>query len=184
MIHNSSPVDSRNFFFLHSHGGMGCGSAHNPRLASRALVSNCSSVTFPDAYFRYHQHQPFLTSSWLIFVPSRRNTSARVRRYLSWPWAWRITSRPKTNADKACFARVPKAWPFSGQSMPLRRARSGWVLCSTSMLSAGAQHTRIIDLSRSTFILLDSQPDCVQGESARYSSLTVPSLTLPTPSWA
>ena len=30
----------------------------------------------------------------------------------------------KTNADAACFARVPNAWPFSEQSMPLSRMRS------------------------------------------------------------
>ena len=35
------------------------------------------------------------------------NTSARVRPYLSWPWVWRMTSIPKTNADAACFARLP-----------------------------------------------------------------------------
>ena len=58
-----------------------------------------------------------------------------VRPYLSWPWVWRMTSLPKTNADTACFARVPKAWPFSGQSIPLRRIRSAWLLCRTSMVS-------------------------------------------------
>jgi hypothetical protein len=32
----------------------------------------------------------------------------------------------KARADAACFARLPKAWPFSGQSIPLRRIRSVW----------------------------------------------------------
>lgn len=32
----------------------------------------------------------------------------------------------KTKADAACFARVPNAWPFSEQSMPLSRMRSVW----------------------------------------------------------
>ena len=47
----------------HSHGGTDCGSAHNPFFASRASCSNPSSTVSPSAYFRYHQHQPCLTSS-------------------------------------------------------------------------------------------------------------------------
>ena len=120
----------------HSHGGVGCGSTHKPLLNSRASFSSVSSSMFPGAYFRYHQHQPSLTSSWLTLVPSGKSTSAMVRPYLSWPWVWRMTSLPKTNADAACFARLPKAWPCSGQSMPLRRTRSAWVLCRTSMVSS------------------------------------------------
>ena len=34
-------------------------------------------------------------------------------------------SFPKVNSEAACFACLPKAWPFSGQSIPLRRMRSG-----------------------------------------------------------
>jgi len=48
--------------FRHSHGGMGAGSTHNPFLASRASFSSPSRTVSPSAYFRYHQHQPFLTS--------------------------------------------------------------------------------------------------------------------------
>jgi hypothetical protein len=47
----------------HAHGGTGCGSTHKPILASRASFSNPSSPVSPGAYFRYHQHQPCLTSS-------------------------------------------------------------------------------------------------------------------------
>ena len=32
---------------------------------------------------------------------------------------------PKTTVDAACLARLPKAWPFSGRSMPLRRIPEG-----------------------------------------------------------
>ena len=46
------------FFFLHSHGGTGCGSAHKPFFASRASFSRPSSTVSSGAYFRYHQHQP------------------------------------------------------------------------------------------------------------------------------
>ena len=59
----------------HSHGGTGFGSAHNPFFASRACFSNPSSTVSAGAYFRYHQHQPSLTSSWLTLVPSGRSTS-------------------------------------------------------------------------------------------------------------
>src|SRR6476660_809447 len=48
--------------FLHSHGGTGCGSAHKPFFPSRASFSNPSTTVSPGAYFRYHQHQPSLTS--------------------------------------------------------------------------------------------------------------------------
>jgi hypothetical protein len=47
----------------HSHGSTGRGAAHTPFLASRASFSNPSSTVSPGAYFRYHQHQPCLTSS-------------------------------------------------------------------------------------------------------------------------
>ena len=40
--------------FRHSHGGTGCGSAHNPFFASRASFSNPSRTVSPGAYFRYH----------------------------------------------------------------------------------------------------------------------------------
>jgi hypothetical protein len=43
--------------FLHSHDGIGAGSAHKLFLASRASFSSFSSSVSPDAYFRYHQHQ-------------------------------------------------------------------------------------------------------------------------------
>jgi hypothetical protein len=33
---------------------------------------------------------------------------------------------PKTNAEAASLAFLPKGWPFSGQSIPLRRIRSGY----------------------------------------------------------
>ena len=49
--------------FRHSHGGTGCGSNHSPLPPSRASFSNPSSTVSPGAYFRYHQHQPCLTSS-------------------------------------------------------------------------------------------------------------------------
>ena len=48
--------------FRHSHGGTGCGSTHKPFFASRASFSSPSSTVSPGAYFRYHQHQPSLTS--------------------------------------------------------------------------------------------------------------------------
>ena len=48
--------------FLHSHGGIGCGSAHNPFSASRASASKPFSTASPGAYFRYHQHQPSFTN--------------------------------------------------------------------------------------------------------------------------
>jgi hypothetical protein len=35
---------------------------HKPFLASLASVSSPSNTTSPGAYFRYHQHQPSLTS--------------------------------------------------------------------------------------------------------------------------
>ena len=50
-------VDSA-YFFLHSHGGTGCGSAHKPFLASRACFSSFSSSASSGAYFRYHQRRP------------------------------------------------------------------------------------------------------------------------------
>jgi hypothetical protein len=49
--------------FRHSHGGTGCGSAHNPFRPACASFSNPSSIASPGAYFRYHQHQPSLTSA-------------------------------------------------------------------------------------------------------------------------
>jgi len=109
--------------FPHSHAGMGWGSSHKPSFAPRASASRVFGFAFPCAYFRYHQHQPSLTSPWLTFVISRNITSARVRPYLSWPWVSNMTSLPKPRADAACLARLPKAWSFSGQSMPLRRMR-------------------------------------------------------------
>ncbi len=62
---------------------MDAGSAHNPFRLSLASFSNPSSTVSLGAYFRYHQHQPSLTSVWLTWVPSGRSTSARVRLYLS-----------------------------------------------------------------------------------------------------
>ena len=38
------------FRFRHSHGGIGCGSAHKPFLASRASCSNPSRTVSPGAY--------------------------------------------------------------------------------------------------------------------------------------
>ena len=78
-------ADTRYFIFRHSHGGIGCGSAHKPFLAFRASASRLSSSLFSGAYFRYHQHQPSLTSVWLTLVASGKSTSARVRPYLSLP---------------------------------------------------------------------------------------------------
>src|SRR5580765_2371223 len=63
--HGKEPVGPVHFEHLdlhHSHGGTGCGSAYNHFLASRASFSNPSSTVFAGAYFRYHQHQPSLTS--------------------------------------------------------------------------------------------------------------------------
>jgi hypothetical protein len=51
------------FRFRHSQGGTGCGSTHKPFCFSRASFSTPSSTVSPGAYFRYHQHQPCLTSS-------------------------------------------------------------------------------------------------------------------------
>ena len=51
------------------------------------------------------------------------------------------TSFPKTNSEAACLARLPKAWPFSGQSMPLRRMRMGCSSCRTSMVSLSRTET-------------------------------------------
>ena len=68
---NSPPADTselplywlpQRILFRHSHGGTGCGSVNNPFFASRASFSNTSKTVSPDAYFRYHQHQPSLTS--------------------------------------------------------------------------------------------------------------------------
>ena len=56
--------------------------------------------------------------------------------YLSLPWVWSVTSFPKTRAEAACSAFWPYDCPFSGQSMPLRRIRSGCWLCRTSMVVA------------------------------------------------
>ena len=120
---------------------MGAGSTHNPFFAFRASFSSFSSSVSSGAYFLFHQHHPALTSAWLMFVPSSKNTSAKVRPYLSWPWVWRMTSLPKTNADAACFARSPKAWPSSGQSIPLSLIGSGWVLCRTSIMSPAKTET-------------------------------------------
>ena len=43
--------------------------------------------------------------------------------------------------DIQLLARLPKNLPFSGQSMPLRRMRSGWWLCKTSMVSPSRMET-------------------------------------------
>jgi hypothetical protein len=40
-----------------------------------------------------------------------------------------------TSSEAACFARLPKACPFSGQSMALSRMRLALPLCRTSMAS-------------------------------------------------
>ena len=37
-----------------------------------------------------------------------------------------VTCFPKTRSEAACLACRSKAWPFSGQSISLRRIRSGW----------------------------------------------------------
>jgi hypothetical protein len=66
-------------------GGVGAVSTHKPFLASRASFSSFFSSVLPGAYFRYHQHHPALTRSWLTFVPSSKSTSANVRPYLSLP---------------------------------------------------------------------------------------------------
>ena len=64
------------YFFRHSHGGIGCGSTHNPFCPSRASFSNPSRTMPPGAYLRYHQ--PCLTSACLTCVPSDNSTSASV----------------------------------------------------------------------------------------------------------
>src|SRR5437868_13279352 len=61
-IHTTYQIHNYFMLFRHSHGGTGCGSVHNPFWASRASLSKPSSTAFPGAYFRYHQHQPSLTS--------------------------------------------------------------------------------------------------------------------------
>jgi hypothetical protein len=80
----ASAADQR-LRFRQSHGGTGFGSTHKPFLLSRASASKRSSTASPGAYFRYHQHQPSLTSVWLTLVPSDRSTSPSLRSYLSWP---------------------------------------------------------------------------------------------------
>ena len=40
----------------------GCGLAHSPGPDLRALRCNSAKITLSGAYFRYHQHQPSLTS--------------------------------------------------------------------------------------------------------------------------
>ena len=40
--------------------------------------------------------------------------------YVSLPRAFSVTFLPKTSSEVACLAFVPKAWPFSGQSMPVQ----------------------------------------------------------------
>jgi len=87
------------FHFRHSHGGIGCGLAYKPFLASRAVCFNPSSTVSPGAYFRYRQHQPSLTSMGLTCVPSSRNTLAKVRLYLSGPWVWITMSLPSVSAN-------------------------------------------------------------------------------------
>jgi hypothetical protein len=47
----------------------------------------------------------------------------------------------KTKAEAACFARWPKAWSFSGQSMPLRRIRSARLWYRTSIVSLSRTET-------------------------------------------
>ena len=42
---------------------------------------------------------------------------------------------PRASDDVNTFARLPKAWFFSGQSIPFRRTRSGFPSCSTSIVS-------------------------------------------------
>jgi hypothetical protein len=110
-----------------SHGGMGFGSAHKPRLACCASCSRAPKLTSFE-YGRYHQARPARSSSRLTFVPSGNRTSATVRPWRSFRSTRIITSLPWTRVDVNCFAFLPKAWPFSGQSMPLKRMRSGWWL--------------------------------------------------------
>lgn len=71
-----------------------------------SLPSLTLQVPYPLVH-RYHQHQPFLTSSWLTFVPSGSSTSASVRPYLSLPWVWSVPPLPNTKADAACLALCP-----------------------------------------------------------------------------
>jgi len=72
-----SPMDplhwrSHRVLFLHCHGGIGIGLTHNPCFVSRAVCSSLANSVFLGAYFRYHQHQPFLTNMWMTLVPSGR----------------------------------------------------------------------------------------------------------------
>jgi hypothetical protein len=46
-----------------------------------------------------------------------------------------------TSSEAACFARLPKACPFSGQSMALSRMRLALPLCRTSMVSPSRTET-------------------------------------------
>ena len=52
-------------------------------------------------------------------------TSATVHPWRSLRSTWIMTSLPWMSAEVNCMAFLPKAWPFSGQSMPLNRMRSG-----------------------------------------------------------
>ena len=99
----------------YTHGGIGAGSAHRPIFASRASCSSLSSSVSPGAYFRYHQHQPSLTRVWLTWVPSSRNTSARVRPYLSRRCVWSVTLLRKARSEATCLAVVSYTTHWSSQ---------------------------------------------------------------------
>lgn len=58
-----SPHTTYRLRLRHSHGGTGRGSAQSPFFASRASFSSHARKVCSGAYFRYHQHQPSMTSS-------------------------------------------------------------------------------------------------------------------------
>ena len=64
------------------------------------------------AYFRYHQHQPSLTSVWLTFVPSGKITSAMVRPYLSLPNGLEHDFFPKDQAWRSLLRSVAVGLAF------------------------------------------------------------------------
>ena len=62
-------------------------------------------------------------------------TSTMVYPYWSTSWVWSVMSFLETSSEETGLARVPQAWPSSGQSMPPTRMRAGCWLCRTSRVS-------------------------------------------------
>src|SRR5262245_34933375 len=91
----------------HSHGGIGCGSAHKPRRAARASSSRVRSV-MSFVYLRNHHAQPRRTSSRFTLRPSSSVTSASRRRRRSAPWSRTVTTWPAIRSLSAWVAWLLK----------------------------------------------------------------------------